>query len=151
MVFKFEVTTYQPFGYMVLKFEVTTYQPFVSECVMTTYALCAVQRRRRTKRSQQHYKFAHVLLQVGSWCTCVPDSDTVTRLGSSLAGPLRLSTVHSDAECPDVPHWQLLHTRNLHGSSSVWRTCFRRSRCSPSGCSAIQNHNGRRPCGKIIA
>ncbi len=29
-----------------------------------------------------------------------------------------LSTVHSDAECPDVPHWQLLHTRNLHPAAA---------------------------------
>ncbi len=39
---------------------------------------------------------------------------------------------------------QVLCIINCIACSAIWRTCCRR-------CSAIQNHNERRPCGKIIA
>jgi hypothetical protein len=39
---------------------------------------------------------------------------------------------------------QVLCIINCIARSAIWRTCCRR-------CSAIQNHNERRPCGKIIA
>ena len=63
-----------PFGhagsaYYSMVFEVTTYQPAI--CVMATYALCVTAKKNQKVATTP---FAHVLLQVGSLCTCVPDT-----------------------------------------------------------------------------